>query len=255
MNPAWQNWLLALSCYTRIPVALRQVPRPRDLQRAGYWLPVVGWLVGGCAALLYVFAGSLVPPLVAVLLVMILPMLLTGALHEDGLGDCCDGFFGSRDRGRVLEIMKDSRLGTFGLLGILTVLSLQFGYLRALPGPLLPFLVLAAHSLSRLAALGLMHMLPYAGQPDGWTGRIAAGPRPAGLLPAAVAGLLPLALPPLRPVVWLVVPAVLLVTVLLGLWFRRRIGGYTGDCLGATQQVALLTVYAAGWLAVQPDGP
>ncbi|MGZ5051313.1 MAG: adenosylcobinamide-GDP ribazoletransferase [Methylobacter sp.] len=231
--------LLALSFYTRLPS-----PKNLDYQllpQSAVYLPVVGWLIGGIAALSFCLANQIWPQTTAAIIALIAGVLLTGALHEDGFADVCDGFGGGMNRQRILEIMKDSHIGVFGVLGLLLLLALKISTLAALTYAAAPFVVLAGHSLSRLPPLLLMRRYRYARAEHSKASGAVYRPGLGELAFAAVAALLPLLwLPALCA---LTVIPVLLATVLLGRYFYRRIGGYTGDCLGASQQIAETVFY------------
>lgn len=232
---------LALSFYTRLPM-----PQNLDYQKlpqASVYLPLVGWLVGGVCAL--VFAGSALvwQSMTAAVLATIAGILLTGAFHEDGFADVCDGFGGGWGRARILEIMKDSRVGAYGAIGIGLLLLLKISVLAEMPVALTPWLLWAGHSASRCAPLLLMRQYNYA-RADGSKGAAAVfKPGAKALAFAGVCALLPLGLLPVG--CWLAVLPMWLVNRLLGRYFYKHIGGYTGDCLGASQQVAEVVFYLA----------
>lgn len=234
--------------YTRVPVPAGLDHSEELLNKATLYFPLIGWLVGGVAAGTYWAASWLFPPAVAVLLSMVASVLLTGAFHEDGLADVCDGFGGGWTAARILEIMKDSRVGTYGLVGLGLALALKFATLHALPPARVPVALLAAHPLSRLTALGLVRWLPYArlNDADGKAKPVAKHLGAGELLAAAAFGVAPLLAAVLylqKPLWLLVLPLLTLLQWRLGCWFRRWVGGYTGDCLGATQQVAEVLIY------------
>ncbi len=245
--------LTAVMFYTRLPVP-RWVGHSDDqLNRATVYFPLIGWLVGGVAAGVYWGAAQLWPPLVAVLLSTGAGVLLTGAFHEDGLADTCDGFGGGWTRERILTIMKDSRVGTYGVVGLGLVLVIKVAALAGAPGPpagalSVPVLLLVAHPLSRLVAASFVRTLPYARADlaDGKAKPIAQSLPLGRLAAAALLGLLPL----LAVAAWQRQPGLLLVLgplavlqVVLGRWFKKWLGGYTGDCLGAAQQLAEALIY------------
>ncbi|HUD27069.1 MAG TPA: adenosylcobinamide-GDP ribazoletransferase [Burkholderiaceae bacterium] len=237
----------ALRFFTRLPVPSRVGHSQQQLEQAARYLPLIGIIVGGIGALVTVAAASWLPMSLAVLAGMAATLLVTGAFHEDGWADAADGFGGGHDKGRVLEIMKDSRIGSFGAIAITLMLLAKFNALvqiDALGGPrTLAFALVAAHALSRLAATTLIGVLDYAREDDNakaraLTRRLGA----AELTVAALFGLAPcLLLDGSR--VWVAIALVGAVTLLCAGYFVRRIGGYTGDCLGATQQVAELAFY------------
>jgi len=231
--------LLALSFYTRLPCP--QNLDYKQLPQATLYLPVIGWLVGGLSAMSFYLADWLWPQLTAVIATMITGIFITGAFHEDGFADVCDGFGGGYGKQRILDIMKDSQIGTYGALGLCLLLLLKISLLAALPGVTIPLILLAGHSLSRLPPLWLMRRYPYARTDTSKGGAAVFKPENPELLFAASLALLPLVLLP--AFCWLAILPVLLVNGLLGLYFYRHIGGYTGDCLGASQQVAETVFY------------
>jgi adenosylcobinamide-GDP ribazoletransferase len=244
-----QLFLLALSFYTRLPY-----PQTLDyklLPRAAVYLPLIGWLVGGVTALSFYLADLVWPQTTAVILALIAGILMTGALHEDGLADVCDGFGGGMDKQRILEIMKDSYTGVYGFLGLSLALLLKISVLIAMPAAAVPSVLLAGHSFSRLSPLLLMRRYNYARGNDSKSSGAVYKPNLQELAFATVIALLPLALLP--AVCALAIIPVLLATLLLGHYFYRRIGGYTGDCLGASQQVAETVFYlsvSALWIFI-----
>jgi adenosylcobinamide-GDP ribazoletransferase len=237
--PHSKLFLLALSFYSRLPHP--QTLDYKQLPQAAVYLPLVGWLVGGSCALVFYLAGWLWPQTTAVLLALIAGILLTGALHEDGFADVCDGFGGGMDKTRILEIMKDSHTGVYGFLGLLLLLSLKASLLIEMPAAIVPWLLLSGHSISRLSPLLLMRRYDYAREHHSKASGAVYKPNHSELFFAAAIALLPLALLPAWSALALI-PA-LLATMFLGHYFYRRIGGYTGDCLGASQQVAETVFY------------
>lgn len=237
--PPLKHLQLALSFYTRLPA-----PANLDYQQlpqASLYLPLVGWLVGGACALAYAGAALLWPPMTAAILALIAGLLLTGAFHEDGFADVCDGFGGGYDKASILAIMKDPRLGAYGGIGIAMLLLLKISLLAALPTSTAPWLLLAGHSASRLPPLLLMRQYHYARTDASKSAGAVFKPSLNGLGLAGLCALLPLLLLPL-PYSLALVP-MFLANALLGRYFYRQIGGYTGDCLGASQQLAETVFY------------
>jgi adenosylcobinamide-GDP ribazoletransferase len=246
---------------------LTRVPLPRSLRFEPAWLhasarhfPLVGAAVGAMGAAVLWGAALWWPLPVAVLLAMSAAVLLTGGFHEDGLADTCDALGGAVDRERALEIMKDSRLGSYGALGLVLVLALKAAALwglaqRGMAMAAVPAWLLA-HAASRAAAVALLHALPYAGDAAHAKAKPMAQQVGRGSLAMAIAWVALLALS-LRAVLGpqgtlplLAALAGVAVTALVCAgWFRRRLGGYTGDTLGATQQLAEATALL-GWLAL-----
>lgn len=266
---AVRHFLIALQFFTRLPVTGRLAAwvgfSPAMLRAAAGHFPGVGWVVGGVGAAVLWGALAALPAGVpgagvAALLATLATVWLTGAFHEDGLADTCDGLGGSAARDRALEIMKDSRLGSFGALALVLALGLKVALLALLawhdgaaPAALA---LLGAHVLSRLAPLAVMRTLPYVGD--------AAHTKAKPLADAVTAAALAAGALWAAPALWLLAAAysVLHLAAVLGalalvLWrlralWRRRLGGFTGDVLGATQQVCELACYLA--LAVAPWG-
>ena len=239
--------LMAAQFLTRCPVPASVGHSPHELDRSVRYFPLVGVGVGLLAASVFIaLAPHLGRPAAAVLSIAA-SLLATGAFHEDGLADTCDGLFGAFDRDRALVIMKDSRIGTFGAAGLVVALGLKAALL-ADPG-IGARAIVAAHAASRLAAVALMAVLPYVRQSEqGAKAKpVAGGVGPAELAVAGATGLVATLLldAPLAALL-----AASACTAGLGLWFWRRLGGYTGDTLGATQQVVELAILlCAAWRA------
>jgi len=229
---------------TRLPVG-RAARRPAA--PAPWAFPLVGAVVGLLAGLVLRLAEfAKVPPLLAAGWTVVALLLLTGALHEDGLADTADGFGGGRTAARKLEIMRDSRIGSFGALALGCSLLLRVAAIAALPAVLaVPSLVVTAAAARAAMLIPLLLLSP--ARPDGLGAGMAAAPRGAsilGLLLAVAAGL---ALLPARPALLLLL-AVGVGALLMSTLARRQIGGHTGDVLGAVEQIGEclgLTILAA----------
>ena len=239
--PQIELFLLALTFYTRLPglISLDYAKLPQ----AVVYLPLVGWLVGGITAAGFYLTDLLWPQLTSVIVALIIGVLLTGAFHEDGFADVCDGFGGGWGKQRILEIMKDSYIGVYGLLGLLLIFLLKISLLGVILPPAVPLVLLAGHSVSRLPPLLLMRQYEYARSHDSKVAGAVYKPDLQELAVASVIALLPLVLLPALLALALI--PVLAVNWYLGHYFHRTIGGYTGDCLGASQQIAE-TVYYLG---------
>jgi adenosylcobinamide-GDP ribazoletransferase len=230
---------LALSFYTRL-----HAPKNQDysqLPQASIYLPLVGWVVGGLTGLGFYLANQLWAQTTAVILALIAGILLTGAFHEDGFTDVCDGFGGGYDKQRILDIMKDSQIGVYGALGLILLMSLKISLLSSLTAPSVPFVLFAGHSLSRLQPLILMWTYDYARSGNSKGGAAAYKPSTKELFFAGAFALLPMVFLPFSSI--LAIPIILLINWQLGRYFHRHIGGYTGDCLGASQQVGEIVFY------------
>lgn len=243
MNPL-RLFLTAVQFYTRIPVPRWVGHSDAQLAAATPYFPLVGMLIGLITGLTFTFAAEGFGPQIAAVLSLGVGVLLTGAFHEDGFADVCDGFGGGYSKERVLEIMKDSRVGAFGAIGIGLLLLLQAAALAETPswGVSSVLAIIAAHSLSRALALCVAWWLPYVRE----DASSKAKPVVSGLSAAPVMAALLLGLLPLVAFAWQFAVTQALVALLLALIgvlmcalrFKKRLGGYTGDCLGAAQQVA-----------------
>ncbi len=240
-------FFIALQFFTRIPIP-RWVGFDQSwLHHASRYFPLVGLVVGGVAAAVYLAAAQLWPAPVAALLSTAASIYLTGAFHEDGFADMCDGFGGGLTRQRVMEIMKDSRIGTYGAVGVGLIIAIKCTVLSQLSTPMAVASLLLAHPLSRLAASSLIWRLEYA-RDEGKAKPLAQDMTDAEFAIAAACAFLPLlAIGLLGAIPWLQLAACVLAAALAAAWLGakcvRRIGGYTGDCLGAVQQLSEVAIY------------
>lgn len=232
-------FLLALQFLTRLPLPDPGFT-PARLAATPRWLPAAGVLIGALTALAWLAAAALFPPVLAALLATAFGLLLTGCFHEDGFADACDGLGGGASRDRALEIMRDSRLGTYGAAGLGMMLATRVATLAAL-GPLVPAALIAGHAASRASAVVVIATAAYVR--DHGTGKpVAEGLSPRALAFALACGALPLALlPPLLALGGLA--GLVLGHLAMRRVFLRKLGGYTGDCLGAVQQTSEIGFY------------
>ena len=266
---ALRHFLLALQFFTRIPVTGRLAAwvgySPAMLRAASAHFPAMGWVVGAVGAGVFYAALRLLPPgalgaLVAALLATAATVCLTGAFHEDGLADTLDGLGGSAPAERALAIMKDSRIGSYGAVALVLTLGLKVALLALLADAAgagrAAAALLAAHVVSRLAPLVVMRRLPYVADPEHAKAKPIADAAPAGAL--LVASLWAL---PGWALLWSAFGVVGLIGTLLAWvaalaamlrWLRRRLQGFTGDTLGATQQLCELAVYLGLALTLAP---
>lgn len=247
--------LTALGYFTRVPLPQRLAGwvgfAPHYLNAAARYFPLVGLMVGVAGALVTWLAWQLWSPSVAVVLGMAATLLLTGAFHEDGLADCVDAFGGGYRPEDVLRIMHDSRVGAFGAIAIVIALLLKWQLLVSVGEgaglALLLAVLIAAHGASRTMAITFLATHEYV-RAEGKAKPVAQRLERWSLLFALACGVLPLLwISPLFAATAVLVLAVL--RAWLGAYFVRRIGGYTGDCLGMAQQLAELSIYlvAAAW--------
>jgi adenosylcobinamide-GDP ribazoletransferase len=232
-----QVFFTALMFYTRLPCPAWVTHEAEYLNKATRYFPLIGWLVGGAAALTYWGAGQILSPAVGVVLSFVVSVLLTGAFHEDGFADVCDAFGGGWTKEKILEIMKDSRMGAYGLVGTLLLFLLKFTLLLELDPYLAPLVIFGAAAYSRFCAATFIYTHRYVREnEDSKAKPVAKSLNQVNLL---VAGLFGLVVQVLFEswYIGLVLLATYGLKVYLGRYFSKWIGGYTGDCLGATQQV------------------
>lgn len=193
---------------------------------------LTGWITGGFTALTLWLGLQVFPPLIAVIIACCARLLLTGALHEDGLADFIDGFGGGTSRERILEIMKDSRIGSYGVIGLVLYFLLLVCAVASFPLWLMPLIVLAADPWGKFCASSLINLLPYARKAEEAKNKLIYNRMslPAFFISLA-AGILPVLLLPLP--FWAAIIAPLILTTLFISYLKYKLGGYTGDCCGA----------------------
>jgi adenosylcobinamide-GDP ribazoletransferase len=243
--------LVAIQFLTRLPTPTLTGFQSDWLAKSARYFPLVGALVGSLAVGVWWIASRVFPPAVAVGLAMLASLILTGAFHEDGFADACDGFGGGTTRDSVLAIMKDSRIGAYGAIGMVMILGLKWTTLVWLPAVAFAGVTVASHVVSRWCATALIWRLTYVREDASGKSRLLADSLSgadwllSGVLGAIIVlvgiSLNPDAVPvPWTPVLLCGLAAAAAATILCGCYFKFRIGGYTGDCLGATQQIAEL---------------
>lgn len=259
MKKELRIFFTAMMFLTRLPVPKFTDHSQEYLERAVKYFPLVGWIVGAISGFVFLVFNKFIGEEVAIVASIIAGILATGAFHEDGFADVCDAFGGGWTKEKILMIMKDSRLGTFGVIGLIGVLSSKFLLLRELPkftpsidDPSTNILInyqyflltiIAAHSVSRLMPVWVLRFYDYVTDPDGSKSKPLASNKPGWLLLTIATAF---ALMPFIFMSWqfmLALIPLLLVTYSLADYFKKWIGGYTGDCLGAIQQVTEITFY------------
>lgn len=225
----------ALTLFTRLPLwKWTDIPAGAYSWAVVFW-PLTGWLTGGLTACIYLALSLLIPTLPALLCAIVVQLLFTGALHEDGLADFCDGFGGGRDKEGILRIMKDSHIGTYGVIGLICYFLLLVSLLGSLPPSLTALTIFAADPFSKFCASQLINLLPYA-RKEGAKNNISYRRMTVmSFIFNLLSGSLPLL--PLwlyAPISSFAVVAPLLALLCLTVYMKRKIEGYTGDCCGAT---------------------
>lgn len=233
----------ALMFFTRIPCSQWVDHSEEYLSKSSRYFPLVGIIVGAIGGLMYYVCSFIFPHALALLLSMITTILVTGAFHEDGLADVCDGFGGGWTKESILRIMKDSRVGTFGVVGLCSVLAVKFTCLYFLDVKLIPLVLIAGHGLSRFAASTLLYTLDYVRDEEGSKAKPAAKcMSPLSLSVGTFFGIAPLSVF-CNYYVFILIAPVFIIRAYLGYYFYKWIGGQTGDCAGAAQQICEAIFY------------
>lgn len=247
-------FFIALQFFTRVPIPRWVGFEPWWLHACARHFPLVGFVIGAVATAVLWAGHALFTPAVAVLLSMAASVVLTGAFHEDGWADTCDALGGAAGRERALVIMKDSRIGSYGAVGLVLMLGLKAAATLALPLAWAVAAVLLAHTASRFAPVLLIRFLRYGGDLEHAKAKPLAQQISAlGLSVAALwVLLLAVCLVAWRPAWWMAVCASVLSAAVGVLWcarwFQQRLGGYTGDTLGASQQITEVLILLS-WVA------
>ena len=239
----------ALIFFTRLPFWRLHEPSKECYATVVEHWPLAGWITGGVMAGTLYIGSMYLPYAVAVVLAVVMRLLITGALHEDGLADFLDGFGGGgKDRSRILSIMKDSHIGTYGVLGLVVYELLLVTALYSMTPLMAALTILAADPYAKMVTAQLITMMPYARNEEEAKNKTIYRPISMGAtISLALQGLLP-SLPLILltdTIWWLAVLAPILTVTLLFLLIWRKLQGYTGDCCGAVCLLAELSFYLA----------
>lgn len=259
MKKELRIFFTAMMFLTRLPVPRFTDHSPDYLEKSVRYFPLIGWIVAALSAFPFLVFNKYISEDVAIAASIIAGILTTGAFHEDGFADVCDGFGGGWTKEKILLIMKDSRLGSYGVIGMIAILLVKFLLLKELPkftpsleAPSLNIFynyryflltLFAAHSVSRLMPVLVMRYYEYVADPDTSKSKPTAAQKPTfpALLVPIITALVPFVCMP-----WqfsLAILPVVYIAFSLAKYFKKWIGGYTGDCLGAIQQVSELGFY------------
>lgn len=261
MKKELRIFFTAMMFLTRIPVPRFTDHSPEYLERSVKYFPLIGWIVAAISGITYLLFNKYISEDIAIAASIIAGISTTGAFHEDGFADVCDAFGGGWTKEKILLIMKDSRLGSYGVIGMMSILLCKFLLLKELPkftpdlqAPSVNIFynyryflltLFAAHALSRLMPVLVMRFYDYVTDPDGSKSKPVASRKPT--LPALLVPIIT-ALVPFIFMSWhflLAIVPVVYVAFCLAKYFKKWIGGYTGDCLGAIQQVSELCFYVS----------
>ncbi|WP_109438567.1 adenosylcobinamide-GDP ribazoletransferase [Aquimarina sp. AU119] len=233
----------ALMFFTRIPCPKWVNHDPQYLRLSSKYFPLIGIIVGSIGALIYYGASFLFSTEISLLLSIFATVYATGAFHEDGFADVCDGFGGGWTKEKILLIMKDSRLGTYGTVGLLLILGVKFAALRETNTSYIPLILISGHSLSRFIATTLIFTHPYVRDAEDSKAKPAAKSMTISMLIiSSIFGIAPLFFFK-NPWIFLTLIPMYVSKMFLAYKFKKWIGGQTGDCAGAVQQLSEVVFY------------
>lgn len=238
-----QVFFTALAFYTRIPCYKFCDYSAENIRDCVKFLPVIGWIVGAFSGLVFMLSLYIFPATIAILLSMISTILLTGAFHEDGFADFCDGFGGGFGKEQILRIMKDSTVGAYAVIGTICILALKYLTLFNINYKTLPIILIAAHSISRFNSITIIFTHEYVRKNDN-TGKSHEKAEKYSLFSIIIMLLLalfPMFLLDLKYLLILI--PIFIIRQLFASYIKRKIGGYSGDCLGALQQISEVVFY------------
>lgn len=240
--------------YTRIPCPKNITHDPTYLNKATRYFPLIGYIVGGIGALVFTISYKLFSLELAIIFSLVVNILTTGAFHEDGFADVCDGFGGGWTKEKILKIMKDSAIGAYGAIGLVLLFAIKFYAIKLVIDTDLndtliliecSLIFIMVHALSRLTAISIIFTTDYVREDELSKSKpIAKQNTWKEILGACVFGLAPLLffIYGSWKYIFILIPLVVLRFFLIR-YFKKWIGGYTGDCLGATQQIAEVIIY------------
>jgi len=251
MKEELKIFFTAVMFYTRIPCPSWVDHSPDYINKSVRYFPLIGWIVGALSGVVFLLGNWLVGPLFGSLLFLTTSVWITGAFHEDGFADVCDGFGGGWTKEQILKIMKDSRVGTYAVVGLILLIFLKISLLMKFANyansALLLLVLISGHTLSRMLAATVIFTHEYVREDEKSKARpVAKSYSKTNVFLVLLFGLIPTALISYLTAEWwwLLLPIPLyLVKMRLANFFQRKIGGYTGDCLGATQQVVEVVYY------------
>ena len=235
--------LAAFIFFTRLPFwRMAEVPNTYFKNVVTYW-PLTGWLTAGLSVWVLYAASMVLPDSVSLLLAMATRLLVTGCLHEDGLADFFDGFGGGTNRERILSIMKDSHIGSYGVIGLLFYFAFYYALLSSLPITIAGAVILAGDPFSKGVAAMIINRLPYArNEQEAKNKTVYSCMTLTEYIICIVTAVIPLIWLPEKIYLWAIVFPIA-TWWLLTFFFQRKIQGYTGDCCGAIFLLCELSFY------------
>lgn len=241
----------ALMFYTRLPCPSWVDHSSEYVNKSIRYFSLIGWLVGAIAGGSFLLGSWLISPMFGIILSFAISALTTGAFHEDGFADVCDGFGGGWTKEKILMIMKDSRIGAYGVVGLVLIYLMKVSLLLEIVTLgnefWLVLMFISAHAISRFMASTIVFTHKYVRDTDdSKAGLIAQQTSKTNLVLSAIFGLPPilfLSYLSRNYLILAIIPLLYLIKMWLARYFTKWIGGYTGDCLGATQQVIEVAFY------------
>ncbi len=251
MREELKIFFTAVMFYTRIPCPSWVDHSPDYINKSVRYFPVIGWIIGILSGVGFLFGDWLISPLFGSLFFILISVWFTGAFHEDGFADVCDGFGGGWTKDQVLTIMKDSRVGTYAIVGLMLLLSIKVALLVELSSRYHSYIFLIilfnGLTLSRMMAATVIFTHKYVREDELSKAKpVAKSYSKTNALMVFLFGVIPtIAIVYLTGHWWwsLIPLPLYLVKIILSDFFKRKIGGYTGDCLGATQQLVEVAYY------------
>lgn len=233
----------ALLFLTRIPCSTLSGYCEEYFNKSPKYFPLVGIIIGVFAGLVYYLFHLILSQNLSILISIISTVLLTGALHEDGFADFCDGFGGGNNKEKILSIMKDSSIGTYGTLGLIFIIALKYTILCNFSSLLIPCILVAGHCISRFLTVCFLYAYEYVRINDNTskTNKLAVKISSIDFLIAFLFSIIPILI--LGYQYLLIFIVLIIFKEIIGYYFKAKIGGYTGDCLGAVQQVTEVLFY------------
>jgi len=234
-------FLTAVLFFTRIPVKLLGAYNSDMLNKASKYLPLIGYMVAGISAGVFYISNMFFSVPVSVIFSIIASVLTTGAFHEDGLADTFDAFGGGWNKEQKLKIMKDSRIGTYGSIALILAILFKFILLSEYHLNLIIPVIFVSQILSRLSPVVLIYFLNYVRIDDSSKSKpVGEGISLSSLLIAIIFAFAPLMFFGIRTLI--IIPIIIITQFSLAFWFKKHLGGYTGDTLGASQQISELII-------------
>ena len=244
MKQEFKIFLTALMFYSRIPVPALTGYSDENLNKATRYFPLVGIITGSVGAIFFAGINRFLPLNISLLLSLTAMIITTGAFHEDAFADFCDGFGGGVSRDDVLRIMKDSRIGTFGALGLVLNLMIKFFLLASFAPAFIPFILIAANAVSRFNPVLFIFTASYVRDDNSGKSKPLGRKSGAGtFIVALLFAYLPVFILPCNLILATILPVQLMVFIIFRQYVMNRIGGYTGDVLGALQQLSEIIFY------------